>query len=81
MNPTIATDIPDWLHITKIGDGHYRVTDTSVEAVGLHLGSFQTQQAAQSFAKKVSDARAEVRVKNMKRMSAVRAGSGSTMHR
>jgi hypothetical protein len=81
MNPTIATDIPEWLHITKVGEGHYRVTDTSVEAVGLHLGSFQTQQAAQSFAKKVSDARAEVRVKNMRRMHSVQAGSGSSIHR
>jgi hypothetical protein len=56
--------IPSWLHIAKIDNEHYRVIDTSVDSIGFHLGSFQTRQAAQRFALKVSEARAEVRNRN-----------------
>jgi hypothetical protein len=65
MNQTIPSwQIPNWLQITKISNEHYRVVDTSVDSVGFHLGSFQTRQAAQRFALKVSEARAEVRNRN-----------------
>jgi hypothetical protein len=65
INLDIQWQIPKWLHITKIGDEHYRVVDTSVDSIGVHLGSFQTRQAAQRFARKVSEARAEVRNRNL----------------
>jgi len=69
MNSTLSTQqIPDWLRITKIAEGHYRVTDTSVEAAGLYLGSFPTQNAAKRFALKVSEARAETRARNLRQM-------------
>lgn len=61
-----TAQIPDWLQITKIAEGYYRVTDTSVESVGLHLGSFPTQQTARRFAAKVSEARAETRARNLR---------------
>jgi hypothetical protein len=70
--------IPDWLRITKIAEGHYRVTDTSVEAVGLYLGSFPTQNAAKRFALKVSEARAETRARNLRQMRS-RPEMGSSM--
>jgi hypothetical protein len=79
MNSTLSTQqIPDWLRITKVAEGHYRVTDTSVEAVGLYLGSFPTQQAAKRFAIKVSEARAETRARNLRQMRD-RAGAGTSM--
>lgn len=59
-----ALQLPKWLHITKVGDEYYRVIDTSVDTVGFNLGSFQTKAAAQHFAMKVSEARAEVRNRN-----------------
>jgi len=60
----LAAQLPRWLQITKVSDEYYRVIDTSVDAIGFHLGSFQTKQAAQRFALKVSQARAEVRNRN-----------------
>jgi len=79
MNATLSTQvIPDWLQITKIAEGHYRVTDTSVEAVGLYLGSFPTQTAAKRFAMKVSEARAETRARNL-RQNRSRHASGPSM--
>lgn len=69
MNTNLSTvQIPDWLLITKIAEGHYRVTDTSVETSGLYLGSFPTQQAARRFAMKVSEARAETRTRNRRQL-------------
>ena len=62
--------LPKWLHIAKVSDEHYRVIDTSVDSIGFHLGSFQTKQAAQRFALKVSEARAEVRNRNLLKLRA-----------
>ncbi len=71
MNSMSTTEqLPEWLRITKIAEGHYRVTDTSVEAVGVYLGSFPTQNAAKRFAAKVSEARAETRTRNLRQMHA-----------
>jgi len=78
---TQAWQVPHWLQITKIAEGHYRVTDTSVDAIGLYLGSFPTQQAAQRFAIKVSEARAETRLKNLRRVQgAMQPGPSMSDH-
>jgi hypothetical protein len=68
INVNVQWQLPKWLHIAKVGDEHYRVIDTSVDSVGFHLGSFQTRQAAQRFAMKVSEARAEVRNRNLSKL-------------
>jgi len=76
MNSMSTVQIPNWLLITKIGDGHFRVSDASVEASGLYLGSFPTLQSARHFAIKVAEARAETRTRNLRRLqSGQRAGA------
>jgi len=79
MTSTPSTQqIPDWLRINKVAEGHYRVTDTSVETAGLYLGSFPTQNAAKRFAMKVSEARAETRARNLRQMRS-RPDAGTSM--
>jgi len=65
LNAQLSAQLPNWLQITKVSDEYFRVIDTSVDSIGIHLGSFQTRQAAQRFAIKVSEARAEVRNRNI----------------
>ena len=48
---------PSWLSITKVGEQHYQLTDTSVESIGLCLGVFHCREAAQSFADKIARTR------------------------
>jgi len=67
-----AAQIPDWLRITKMGEQHYQVTDTSVESIGLCLGAFHSRQAAQSFANKIAAIRAEARANNARQTLSLR---------
>jgi hypothetical protein len=49
--------LPSWLHIVRIDDRHFQVTDTSVASIGLCLGVFSCREAAETIASKIARSR------------------------
>lgn len=75
-----AVQIPEWLKITKVGEQHYQVTDTSMESIGLCLGAFHSRQAAQNFANKIAMLRSQARTNNSRGTLSLRQSPAPPLH-
>ena len=54
----VISQIPGCLAIVKMDERHYQLNDTSSPSIGLCLGVFPSDEAARSFAEKMSKIRA-----------------------
>ena len=65
-----SISLPGSLAIVKLDDRHYQVNDTSAPSIGVCLGVFPTQGAAESFAGKLTKIRERASVDRSIRQSA-----------
>ena len=64
-----SISLPGSLAIVKLDERHYQVNDTSAPSIGICLGVFPTQGAAESFADKLTKIRERATVNRSVRQS------------